>query len=165
MARQTFFSFHYDDVWRANVVRNSGTVTGNTDEVGYYDHSLWEEAKTQGAPAVQKLIDDGLNGASVTVVLVGAQTYQRPWVLYELEKSHLDGKGLLAISLHNIKDQGGARTAPPDINPLSHVNVPGGLLGMDQALSEIWTTYDWVNDDGYNNAAAWIETAAQQAGR
>jgi hypothetical protein len=41
MARQTFFSFHYDDVWRANVVRNSRTVTGNTDEVYAFRFRGW----------------------------------------------------------------------------------------------------------------------------
>lgn len=164
MARQTFFSFHYDDVWRANVVRNSRTVTGNTDEVGYYDHSLWEEAKTRGSAAIQKLVDDGLNGASVTVVLIGAQTYLRPWVLYEIEKSHLDGKGLLAIYLHNIRAANGNLGAI-GVNPLGQVSAPAGIFGTSMVLSDIWPTYDWINNDGYNNAATWIEAAAQQAGR
>lgn len=26
-------------------------------------------------------------------------------------------------------------------------------------------TYDWVNDDGYNNFGDWVEKAAKKAGR
>jgi hypothetical protein len=163
MARQTFFSFHYDDIWRANVVRNSGTVTAAADEVGYYDHSLWETAKTQGDAAIQRLIDAGLNGASVTVVLVGAQTAQRKWVNYEIKKSHGDGKGLLAITLHNIRATA-QNYGIPGPNPLAGFWVPD-VFGGRRYLSDIWPTYDWINDDGYNNVGAWIEAAAQQAGR
>lgn len=72
MARQVFFSFHYQrDVQRANVVRNSQTIRDTDEVVGYYDHSLWEEAQTSGAAAIKALIDAGLKGASVTAVLIG----------------------------------------------------------------------------------------------
>src|SRR4051794_20392271 len=98
MARQVFFSFHYQrDVQRANVVRNSQTIRDTDEVVGYYDHSLWEEAQTSGAAAVKALIDAGLKGASVTAVLIGAGTYSRKWVLYEIMESHNAGMGLLGI--------------------------------------------------------------------
>jgi hypothetical protein len=78
MARQVYFSFHYQrDVQRANVVRNSQTIRAVDEEVGYYDHSLWEEAQTTGQAAIKALIDEGLQGASVTAVLIGAETYSR----------------------------------------------------------------------------------------
>ena len=32
-------------------------------------------------------------------------------------------------------------------------------------LSEIYPTYDWVNDDGRANMGKWIEAAAKRAGR
>ena len=32
-------------------------------------------------------------------------------------------------------------------------------------LSEMYETYDWVNDDEYNNLATWIEKAAKAVGR
>ena len=48
MARKVFFSFHYDDVvsFRANVVRQHGFFKGN-QEAGFWDNSIWEEAKKQ----------------------------------------------------------------------------------------------------------------------
>ncbi len=164
MARQVYFSFHYQrDIQRANVIRNSQTIRAEDEEVGYYDHSLWEEAQTKGATAIKALIDGGLAGASVTAVLIGAETYQREWVLYEIAESHNAGMGLLGIYLNNIPawDRSTEALGP---NPFDQVSIPT-VLGGRQALSTIYPTYDWVYGDGYNNAPAWIEAAAQAAGR
>ena len=95
MARKVFFSFHYErDIWRTNVVRNSGVVEGSA-AAGFYDASLWEEAKKKGDADVKKLIDKGLIGTSVTVVLIGAETSSRKFVDYEIEQSIARGNGLL----------------------------------------------------------------------
>lgn len=164
MARQVYFSFHYQrDVQRAKVVRNSQTIRDADEEVGYYDHSLWEEAQTTGLAAIKALIDEGLQGASVTAVLIGAETYSRKWVLYEIMESHNAGMGLLGISLNNIPGWDGAAEGQGP-NPFDSVSIPA-VLGGTTPLSSIYPVYDWVYEDGYNNAAAWIEAAAQAAGR
>ena len=108
MARKVFFSFHYErDIWRTNVVRNSGVVEGSA-AAGFHDASLWEEAKRKGDAEVKRLIDAGLFGTSMTVVLIGAQTAQRKFVDYEIDKSIARGNGLLGIYISGIKDQSGA---------------------------------------------------------
>jgi len=105
MARKVFFSFHYErDIWRTNVVRNSGIVEG-TAAAGFHDASLWEEAKKKGDAEVKKLIDKGLIGTSVTVVLIGAETSSRKFVDYEIEQSIARGNGLLGIYISGIKDK------------------------------------------------------------
>src|SRR5713226_6563460 len=107
MPRKVFFSFHYErDIWRTNVVRNSGVVEGSA-AAGFYDASLWEEAKKKGKADVKKLIDNGLVGTSVTVVLIGAETSQREFVDYEIEQSIARGNGLLGIYISGIKDSKG----------------------------------------------------------
>ena len=107
MARKVFFSFHYErDIWRTNVVRNSGIVEGSS-AAGFHDASLWEEAKKKGDADVKKLIDKGLAGTSVTVVLIGAETASRKFVDYEIEQSIACGNGLLGIYISGIKDQKG----------------------------------------------------------
>ena len=105
MARHVFFSFHYDDIMNANIVRNSGEFKP-TRETGFYDASLWEEAQTKGHTAIKKLIDDGLNNTSVTVFLLGAKTSTRKWCKYELQKSIDDKKGVLGILLPNQTEHG-----------------------------------------------------------
>jgi hypothetical protein len=107
MARKVFFSFHYErDIWRTNVVRNSGVVEGSA-AAGFHDASLWEEAKKKGDAEVKKLIDKGLIGTSVTVVLIGAETSTRKFVDYEIEQSIARGNGLLGIKISGIKDKDG----------------------------------------------------------
>jgi hypothetical protein len=164
VTRYVYYAFHFQrDIQRANVVRNSRTILSAGDEVGYYDRSLWEEARTKGDAAIRKLIDDGMVGASVTVVLIGAETHQRRWVLYEIAESHNLGKGLLGIHLSNIADWSG-NTHVPGPNPFDYLTIDRGLFGT-VALSTIYPVYDWILDDGYNSAASWIEQAAVTAGR
>lgn len=105
MARKVFFSFHYLDIMNANIVRNSGQFKP-TAETGFYDASLWEEAKTKGDAAVQRLIDKGLDNTSVTCFLIGDKTYSRKWCKYELKKSLADKKGILGILLPNQSNHG-----------------------------------------------------------
>lgn len=142
MAHRTFFSFHYQrDVQRASVVRKSSQFKSSiTPE--WIEASIWESAKTTGPSAVQKLINDALVGTSVTAILIGAQTASRRWVRYEIDKSIERGNALIGIYIHNIKDFTGA-TDSKGINPL-----PAG-----------YSTYDWINDDGYNNLGAWVDDA------
>jgi len=105
MARRVFFSFHYADIMNATIVRNSGEFKPTAD-TGFYDSSLWEEAKTKGDAAVRRLIDKGLDNTSVTCFLIGEKTSTRPWCQYELKKSLDDKKGILGIFLPNQSNHG-----------------------------------------------------------
>lgn len=74
MARRTFFSFHYKkDVWRANVVRNSWVAEGK-EAAGFVDAAAFEEVEKGGEDAIKRWINNQLDGTSVTVVLIGAET-------------------------------------------------------------------------------------------
>jgi hypothetical protein len=162
MARQTFFSFHYQrDIWRVNQVRNSYITQGGQSQT-FYDRSLWEETQRRGDAALQKLIDEGLANTSVTVVLVGAETDGRRWVDYEIEKSYNDGKGLLAVRIHRLCDRQGYADSPGK-NPFDRWWVTQN--GQRVLFSQMFKTYEYVGDDGYNNLSQWIETAAKARGR
>lgn len=105
--RSTFFSFHYQrDVWRAGIVRNAGQVDAKA-AAGWADSSLWEESKKKGDPVIKKLINDALIGTSVTVVLVGQETWLRRWVDYEIRQSVARGNGLLGVYVHSLRDRSG----------------------------------------------------------
>ena len=148
MARRVFFSFHYErDVWRAGVVRNSW-VTQERSASGFFDASIWEEARTKGDAAVHALIDASLQNTSVTAVLIGQETASRPYVKYEIEQSILRGNGLLGVRVEKIKNSGGV---------------------LDEAgsnpLAAEYPVYLWNKDDGYENFGDWVESAARAAGR
>lgn len=106
--RRVFFSFHYQrDIWRVNVVRNNWVAKENRQAAGYFDGSLWEKAQTDGKARVKRLVDDGLTNTSVTCVLIGAETYQRHWVDYEIFRSVSKGNGVFGVRIHGIKDRFG----------------------------------------------------------
>src|SRR6266446_3081700 len=109
MAKRVFFSFHYQDVidFRANVVRQHWQLKPDREDAGFFDASIWESAKRTGSVAVKRLVNSGLEGTSVTCVLVGSETFERPWVRYEILKSFRRGNKLLAVDINSIagKDQ------------------------------------------------------------
>ena len=145
MARRVFFSFHYErDVWRVNVVRNSGAIEG-VSAAGFHDSSLWEEAKRHGDDAVKKLIDSGLHASTVTVVLIGAETASRKYVSYEVEQSVARGNGILGIRINNIKDMNG-RIDPPG-------QIPVALAKTGAPI------YTWE----YGKLGEWVESAYKHA--
>jgi hypothetical protein len=162
MARRAFFSFHHSgDVWRAGQVRNSW-VTQDRESAGFWDAAAWEEVKKKDTATVEKWIDEQMKGTSVTVVLIGAQTSERPHVGYEIKQSHSAGKGMLGVYIHNMRDAT-QRTSTKGSNPFANWSIQKD--GRKVLLSEIYPTYDWVNDDGRKNIGDWIEAAAKKAGR
>lgn len=145
MARKVFFSFHYQrDIFRVNVVRNSGVVEG-TAAAGFHDASIWEEAKKKGDAVIKKLIDDGLGGTSVTVVLIGAETANRKYVDYEIKQSLARGNGLLGIYIDKIPTPQNASDA--------RGRVPAGLTSAGAPV------YVWDR----TQFGAWVEAAYQKA--
>ena len=162
MARRAFFSFHFErDNWRAGQVRNSW-VTKDREDAGFWDAAAWEEVKKKGKDAIERWIDKQLDGTSVTVVLIGAETSEREYVGYEIKQSHIKGNGLLGIYIHNVKDMNG-RTDVKGGNPFSKWHIERN--GQKVLLSDIYPSYDWVDDDGRRNVGEWIEAAAKKAGR
>ncbi|TSC93727.1 MAG: hypothetical protein CEN87_778 [Parcubacteria group bacterium Licking1014_1] len=163
MARKVFFSFHYErDVWRAGQIRNSWVTKPDRETAGFWDSASWEEVKKKGEDAIHRWIDNQLNGTSVTVVLIGAETNDRPYVDYEIQQSSKIGNGLLAIYINNMKNQFGM-TDTKGKNPFDfwHKNRNGQQVYFNQ----IYSTYDWVLDRGYDNLGEWVEKAAKDAGR
>jgi hypothetical protein len=146
MARRVFFSFKYEDVSRAMVVRNSW-VTQGKEAAGFIDAADFEKLKKQGDTAIKNWIDDQLTGTSVTVVLVGKDTCGSRWVKYEIEKSKTLGHGLLGIDISKIK------------------NLWGETSDCCGQIPTGYPFYSWDKHDGFNNMGAWIEAAAKAAGK
>lgn len=163
MARRVFFSFHYErDIWRASIVRNSWVTKENQEAAGFWDASLWEEAKRKGEDAIKRMINNGLENTSVTAVLIGKETSSRDWVIYEIVQSFNRGNALLGILIDGIEDSFGQRdTRGP--NPLDNVYTQQGF--QRTYLSRFFRTYDWTSENGYRNFAAWVEDSIVRAER
>lgn len=146
MIRKVFFSFKYEDVSRAMVVRNSWVAQGK-EAAGFIDAADYEEVERQGENAIRNWIDKQLNGTSVTVVLVGEKTCNSKWVKYEIEKSIEIENGLLGIDISKIK------------------NLQGNTSDRCGQIPKGYNFYLWNNEDGYHKMGDWIEKAAKDAGR
>ncbi len=163
MARRVYFAFHYQrDITRVNVVRNSWVCKPEREEVGFLDASLWEASKKKGDEAVKRMIDEGMKNSSVVAVLIGAETSGRKWVRYELQKGYEDGRGMLGVYIHGIKDFDG-KTDQKGNNQFGQIGTDAN--GKPIYFWELYPTYDWVSDGGYENFGDWVEKAAQKAGR
>ena len=102
--RQVFYSFHFNnDSWRAGQVRNIGVVEGNTP----VSSNEWEEVKSKGDDSIKRWIDSHINYRSCVVVLIGSETSSRKWCKYEIERAWKEGKGIVGIYIHNLKNRFG----------------------------------------------------------
>jgi hypothetical protein len=143
MAKRVYFAFHYQDVidFRANVVRKHNFL-GGVESAGYYDHSIWEEAKKTSPLALKRLINGELGNTTVTAVLIGSETYARRWVRYELMKSVERGNRLVGIHINGIagKDR---KTKPNGPNPFDYLGLQISDDGRKGKPTE-WDGQKWI---------------------
>jgi len=107
-------------------------------------------------------IKNQLNETSVTVVLIGAKTSERKWVKYEIDESLKKGNGLLGVYIHKCPLFDGSTDTKGE-NPFDRLYFDRN--GKKEYLSEIYKTYDWIDDNGRENLGSWIKAAAKKAGR
>lgn len=158
MARKVFYSFHYiPDNWRASQVRNIGAIEGNSPA----SDNDWESVKRGGDTAIQRWIDTQLEGRTCAVVLIGSETAGRKWINYEIKKAWGDGKGVLGIHIHNLKNSSGQQSSK-GANPFSGFTLNNGAT----SFSSVVKTYDPTGYDSSSvyaqikdNLAAWVEEA------
>ena len=96
-----YYSFHYaEDVHRVQLIRNMGVIEGNTITTP----NDWETIARKGDQAIKNWIDQNLIGCSCLVVLIGEETSNRKYVLYEIESAWNRGMGVLGIYIDGLKD-------------------------------------------------------------
>ncbi len=158
MARKVFYSFHYDnDCWRTQQVRNIGFIEGSKP----VSANAWEEVKRGGDDGIELWIDNQLLGCSCTVVLVGAETANRRWVIREIIKSWNANKGVVGIRIHDLKDVDGYQSlAGP--NPFDNVVVGKESLS---AIVKLYKPTSSASKEAYsaiaNNISKMIEEAIE----
>lgn len=115
MAKSVFYSFHYErDSWRVQQVMNMGRIDKNDPEqpkrpIGQplLNSQEWETIRRKGDQAIEKWIDEQMKYKKAVIVLIGAETANRPWVQYEIEHAWKIKKPLLGIKIHGLKSSEG----------------------------------------------------------
>jgi len=156
--RQVFYSFHFkNDYWRAGQVRNIGVIEGN-EPVSEND---WEEIKKKGDDNIKRWINSQLSGRSCTIVLIGEKTAGRKWIKYEIEKSWNDGKGVLGIYIHNLKDES-ENKSNKGRNPFDDFTMKrddAKLSSIVKAYNPPYTDSKKVYNHISENISKWVEEA------
>ena len=137
MAKRVFFSFHYQDVidFRANVVRQHWLTKPDREVAGFFDASIWGNAELSGDIGIKRVINSGLEGTTVTCVLIGSETYARKWVRYEVLKSFRRGNSIFAVHINTIKGKD-QQTKAKGPSPLSYLGVTFSASGVTATLWE-----------------------------
>lgn len=162
VSRRVFYSFHYDpDNWRVQTVRNIRAIEAQPK----LSSNEWETVWRRGRTAIENWIDGQMKGKGCVVVLIGSQTASRPWVRYEIEKGWNDGKGVLGIHIHNLKDILG-RHCTKGKSPFDSIMVNG------KSMSNYVQTYDPPSIDSKevyehiaDNIEIWTDAAVRARGR
>lgn len=159
MARRVFFSFHYEnDINRSMTVRNSW-VTQGKEAAGFIDKVEFEQIKRQGDKAVHNWIDKQMEGTSVTVVLIGSETLNRPFIQYEICRSLQRGNAVIGVHINGIRDMRSLMTCDKgDVHTVIGYYDDGRAAYFDDVCDGI---YDYTMQNGYTNMGSWIEAAAR----
>jgi hypothetical protein len=160
MARRIFHSFRYSYDWfRVQTIRQIGAIEGQK----LLSANGWEQVKKKGNKAIQAWIDEQMWGRSCVVVLIGSATAGRPWVNYEMKKGWADGKGVVGVHIHRLKNSH-KKQGSKGANPLASVTV--ATRTGNKTLSSVAKTYNPPYSDSKdvynyiaNNIESWIEEA------
>ena len=156
--KRVFYSFHYDnDCWRVSQIKQIGSIEGQK----VVSANEWESVKRGGDGAIKRWVDNAMIGRSTLVVLVVEHTANRKWINYEISKAWNDGKGVLGIYIHNLKNQNGLKSRIGD-NPFNYLTFEDG-----RKLSSLVPCFDPSSFDAYGDIRrqldCWIEKAARRS--
>lgn len=158
MPRRTFLSYHHRlDAFRAGRIRDSGLI----EPSDLASEHMWATITHAGDTAIRRWIDEQINEADCVIVLIGQITAGRRWIDYEIQKAWHDGRGLLGIHIHNLKNHYGSQTSK-GANPFAEVaidGVPGALAGSVRCYDPPYLTGNEVYDYVYGSLPLWIERA------
>lgn len=154
--RKVFYSFHYGkDVMRVQQIRNIGALEDNKP----VSANNWEEVKRKGETGIKNWINENMANRSCVVVLIGEETYKRPWVKYEIQKAFDDGRTLLGVHIHNLKDPN-TGCGSKGQNPFEQFGFKDKFGKPISILCKNPKTTDAYNDIK-ENLEKWIEEAIE----
>ena len=170
--RQVFYSFHFgNDCWRAGQIRNIGAIEGNAP----ISSNDWEAVKRKGEDSIKKWINENMNYRSCIIVLIGEETSSRPWVQYEIQHAWKEGKGIVGIHIHGLKNSFGNQSLKGS-NPfrLFYIDKTFNYIAKKTSASDIneinlgdickaydtpYVSSDYVYNYIKDNIEKWVEEA------
>lgn len=92
---------------------------------------------------IQRLLRMKISWAGSVIVLVGKETHSRPWVNWEIEQAHKQGKNIVGVYEHGLKDK---VNLPPALEKFGTSQVVG--WDSDSIIAAIEGKSIFLNPDG-----------------
>ncbi|MER9076268.1 TIR domain-containing protein [Mesorhizobium sp. M0904] len=145
--RGIFFSFHYADIHRVNNVRNAMQFQKEIKEAScFVDKSVWEKARLINPESLKGMIQREMRYSSVVCVLFGSETWGRRWVRYEIARSVIEQKGLMAASINSlthIEDRVPHARGPDPLEYMGVGKIEDGTYRLfELATDGLWHRYE-----------------------
>ena len=148
---KVFVSYHhaldenYKKIFELRFGNAFGAIVPGSFQVGDINPNLSTETIRQ------KIRDEYLRDTSVTVVLIGAETWQRKHVDWEIGSSIRDTEfnprsGLLGILLPAYPRPGPNKYNPYTIPPRLHDNIECGFASIYNWSEDAGTVQGWIHD-------------------
>lgn len=147
---KVFVSYHhaldesYKKIFELRFGNAFGAIVPGSVQIGDIDPNLQTETIRQ------KIRDEYLCDTSVTVVLLGAETWQRKHIDWEIGSSIRDTKvsprsGLLGILLPSYPRTDRSKYNSKTIPPRLHDNIACGFASIHNWSEDAATVQDWIH--------------------
>jgi hypothetical protein len=101
MKKRVFISFKSEDkqqVWGLRL------LAANPDfDIEFFDESVRTPIDSQNSTYIRQKIREKINRTSITICMIGINTYKSEWVRWELEESINKGNQIIAMGLKGIQ--------------------------------------------------------------
>ncbi len=142
MVHHVFFVFKYKpDVWRANSIRNQNNVLSSQD-TGFWDGSINENSFATNSEYIKRKIREGLEGTTVTIIIITSHTRESAYVKYEYDKSVEFGNGILLLHCEYMESRDGTQESRGDL--------PYAIKGLEKTWYHNCPLNNWI-DEAYKN--------------
>ena len=121
----------------------------------------WEKITQGGDEKIKKWIAEQLEGKSCVVVLIGANAARRKWINHEIVKGWDDGKGVVGVYVHNLKDSS-EKQSTKGANPFASIRYGDSgkmLSSIAEAYDSPYSSSTNVYDHIKTNLEDWVEEA------
>ena len=104
---------------------------------------------------IRRLLRMKISWASTVVVLVGGETHSRPWVNWEIEQAHAQGKRIVGVFEHGGKDA----NLPQSLGKYASAIVGWNAASIQSAINGGDAIFE--NADGSQRAASAARSTSQ----
>lgn len=149
MKLRVHFSMNFQDDFEKFTGIRETLKDGRVEPLPFMQADAWDRLTRAGDDFVMRWIDKQITAANAVIVLIGARTYTRALVRYEISRAFKLHRPIIGISLCGIPNSDGTALSGRIENPFDYVTV-------GQSQDQRPQTYEWVGDDGPTALLGWL---------